>query len=544
MSTYTKLNIVKKYNSREDDTTHSHEKYSKKRIQEDRDFKFKKISNNKKCLCGKCNKGGKCTKCDCLCSKCEKCSYDRFHETNISTEESYTITRWGENENKRGKSVTFGLKMGKKDIDIDYEEEDERKGENEVKYFRPKSKRFKYSNGKKPLFSKETIGENEEIKCRWGKFKGKCFCGMCDQIQKKQVNSVEKTRNKIEIKFFKPSSKRYRYKIERECICGGCSHGGECEINKKKEEEELRRREEEERRRRENEERRRKEEERRKKMREEEERLKKEAKLRSQNEERERRLKEEERIKILEKEKLKIIEQEKIRQQENERKRKMEMERLRKLEEERKRQLEEERRRKLEEERRKLEEEKRKLAEERRNEEREKKKGEEIIQEDYERKRLQEQRMLEETRKNLEDKIKYYQSQRKRFTEEIEMIEKGKRDLEKENLKLLEEQSCRVTNNQNYELFTYKDTEIKTFYMEYIQARYKVSEESFEGRKTVTINIRNARNYDNLNENYKMSESKYMEMNSSKCSGCGRISRFSEMKNENSICPRCRKIII
>ena len=378
---------TKEYNYRQENTqrtknTLMNESMSRKIKSEDKYFVVKKISdNNSTCVCGKCFKGANNTKCNCLCSRCEKCSYDRFHERSIYSEKSYSkkLVKWGEKEYSRGKSDNkhLILKDSKKYLSKNgnFEEEyDEmqRKVDDEVKYFQPNYTKFTCEKCGL-LFNKENLKPNEEVRCRWGKYNIKCFCGMCDFQQKKikKLNNSEsinrRERNKIEIKFFKPIRKKYLYSVERKCICGGCLCGKECEFKKLKNQKNVeedrknkedifkRKREEEERKSRWEENKRKREEEERKRVLEEE--------RRKREEERKKKRDEEERKKRLEEMKRKREEEERRRREEEDRKRREE-ERRKREEEMRRKREEEERRKKMEDMKKKLEEERRKIEEE------------------------------------------------------------------------------------------------------------------------------------------------------------------------------------
>ena len=268
--------------------TLSAETYSRRFQEEDKYIVRKKDIGNK-CVCGKCGKGA----CNCICSRCEKCAYERFHEKTIYKEKSFTkkLVKWGE-ERKTSRietdDNTLKLRAGSHTHTLGHyhDEDDLKRDETLVKYFMPNARKFNCKDKKSPLFTIEGIQVNEERKCRWGGYKRKCFCGMCDLDQAeikrhKTVTKGEKVRNKIEIKYFKPKHKKYRYSVERKCICGSCTCGQTCELalrskkmeeDKLKREEERKRREEELRKKREEEERRRKEEEMRRKIEEEKKR--------------------------------------------------------------------------------------------------------------------------------------------------------------------------------------------------------------------------------------------------------------------------------
>ena len=234
--------------------TLSAETYSRRFQEEDKYIVRKKDIGNK-CVCGKCGKGA----CNCICSRCEKCAYERFHEKTIYKEKSFTkkLVKWGE-ERKTSRietdDNTLRLRAGSHTHTLGHyhDEDDLKRDETLVKYFMPNARKFNCKDKKSPLFTIEGIQANEERKCRWGGYKRKCFCGMCDLDQEeikrhKTVTKGEKVRNKIEIKYFKPKHKKYRYSVERKCICGSCTCGQQCELalrSKKMEEDKLKREEE------------------------------------------------------------------------------------------------------------------------------------------------------------------------------------------------------------------------------------------------------------------------------------------------------------
>ena len=135
---------------------------------------------------------------------------------------------------------------------------------------------------------------------------------------------------------------------------------------------------------------------------------------------------------------------------------------------------------------------------------------------------------LEEEKQNLAEKMKYLQEQRKKLREEIRKYEEGEKILEEENIKIREEERerdiLRESRKQYYDSFLYKDTELKTFYTEYIQQRYEVADQPFPERNTLTINI-------NQNQN----------SNNEVCPGCGNIISPPSM---STICPGCGNVIM
>ena len=171
------------------------------------------------------------------------------------------------------------------------------------------------------------------------------------------------------------------------------------------------------------------------------------------------------RAKLMEEQRLKRIEEERIRKQkleEEERRRKLEEERKKREEEEKRRRLEEERRRQEEERKRKLEEAKRKQEEEERR------------------------RKLEEERKRRQEE----EERRRKEAERKRQEEERKRRLEEEKRRKLEEERREEENQKRiYEQLQFKDVPVKTFYMEYIQKRYKYADVPFPERSSYTVNI-------------------------------------------------------
>ena len=165
--------------------------------------------------------------------------------------------------------------------------------------------------------------------------------------------------------------------------------------------------------------------------------------------------------------------------------------------------------------------------------------------------------------------MKYFQNQRRKFAEEIEKMEKEKREIEYDE----QREILRENNKQYIDIFTYKDTEIKTFYSEYRQSKYKVKEEPLEERKTITISIKNGDNltenlidsYDmvkteerkenyNLNENFTFNDNQNILINNQliadennlRCFECGRIpnKEINLLELDNVICPGCGRMTI
>ena len=220
------------------------------------------------------------------------------------------------------------------------------------------------------------------------------------------------------------------------------------------------------------------------------------------------------RAKLMEEQRLKRIEEERIKKQKLE-----EEERRRKLEEERKkRQEEEERNRKIEEAKKKREEEerRRKLEEEKRRQEEERKRKLEEAKkkrEEEERRRRQE----EERKKRQEDEEKRRrEAERKRLEEE-------------RRLKLEEEKQEEENQKKIYEQLQFKDIPVKTFYMEYIQKRYKYADVPFPERSSYTVNITS--DMVNTSSNMNMNVANMMQNAHSRscqsehllCPGCGRM---------------------
>jgi DNA repair exonuclease SbcCD ATPase subunit len=229
----------------------------------------------------------------------------------------------------------------------------------------------------------------------------------------------------------------------------------------------------------------------------------------------------------------------------------------------------EEEQRKIDEEKRRIEEERRRLEEERRKkqEEEERKRREEMDR----KKREEEEKMLEEKARSLEEKVRYIQNERRKMEEERLRIQKGNKEMEDEESKIIEEESKNkrikeINNRQIYDLYSYKDTEIKTFINDYKKSKYKVMDQPFPERKTITISIQNDENfYNNLNENTQFSQiderrrietlnennnlvnnSTYVLRSSSQCPGCGRLinNGLNFVEVENSMCPGCGRMTI
>ena len=303
--------------------------------------------------------------------------------------------------------------------------------------------------------------------------------------------------------------------------------------------------------------------------REEEERLRKEAEQRKRLQEQKRKREEEERRRKLEEEQRLQLEEERRRL--NEEKRKLEEQRIKrekelrmKLEEERRR-LEEEAKRKEEEQRRLLEEERRKLNEEKLRIA----KAERLKKEEEQRRKLEEEKRRkaeeERKRKKLEE-----ERQRKRKREEEERRRKleAKRK-EEERIKIQEEiKEKEIVENVNkeYQTIQVKNVPLKTFYSEYIQAKYEYENETFPKRKSNFIdiisnrtntsstinsnsirrmNIFNSQNLIKQNRSTQNIHKKSFQKENIFCPGCGRmtssqilsgIQKCTCIKEKNIIC--------
>lgn len=180
--------------------------------------------------------------------------------------------------------------------------------------------------------------------------------------------------------------------------------------------------------------------------------------------------------------------------------------------------------------------------------------------------------MLEEKRRTLEEKMKYIQNERRKIEEERLRLQNGNKKIEEEETKIIEEESEKKINRVNndrqiYDLYSYKDTEIKTFINEYKKSKYKVKNQPFQERKTMTISIQNDERLNNsLNENTLFSQidqrrrlgtfnennssllnnSTYILTKSPQCPGCGRLlnNGLNFVEVENSMCPGCGRMII
>ena len=229
------------------------------------------------------------------------------------------------------------------------------------------------------------------------------------------------------------------------------------------------------------------------------------------------------RAKLMEEQRLKRIEEERIRKQkleEEERRRKLEEERKKREEEEKRRRLEEERRRQEEERKRKLEEAKRKQEEEERR------------------------RKLEEERKRRQEE----EERRRKEAERKRQEEERKRRLEEEKRRKLEEERREEENQKRiYEQLQFKDVPVKTFYMEYIQKRYKYADVPFPERSSYTVNITsdivntssnmnmNVTNMTNINNNENIliqnAHSSSCQSEHLLCPGCGRMTLCQNKSN-------------
>ena len=148
--------------------------------------------------------------------------------------------------------------------------------------------------------------------------------------------------------------------------------------------------------------------------------------------------------------------------------------------------------------------------------------------------------------------MKYLQDQRKKLRDGIKQFEQGQKLLLQQNLRIMEEEkeNDRLRASKQPQVFSYKDTEIKTFYMGNVQQKYKVADQPFPERSTFTINIKDERI---VNDNYN-SESNintnYNNIHNSLCPGCGRMttshiknSTYNYLKVDNS-CPGCGRMLL
>lgn len=216
------------------------------------------------------------------------------------------------------------------------------------------------------------------------------------------------------------------------------------------------------------------------------------------------------------------------------------------------RRYEEERRRKMGEEQMKLDEERRKIQEDRLRLEAERNR-QMANQRPYEEipKIPDNSRLYEEQKQDLVDQMEYLKDQRQKFRNEIKKYEQGQKMLEEENIRIIEEERekdrLRASKQQSlYDTFSYKDTEVKTFYSGYVQKKYTNAAIPFPERSTFTINIKNEQR--NLIDN-RGSNIKYNEINNSLYPACGKM-LSSHIKNSqynyvqiDNLCPGCGRMM-
>jgi hypothetical protein len=239
---------------------------------------------------------------------------------------------------------------------------------------------------------------------------------------------------------------------------------------------------------------------------------------------------EEEIMKIIEKEKKQIIERERIRIQENEKHKKEQMDYYKNMEKESMKSFEDEENR-LNEERRRLKEEEQRILAQSQKDMKDDKGKRKKIEEEFVKNYELEKEMIEEERKKFLKKLREDEEREKKRKLKDKNFEQQKKLLE-DQMKYYMEQRNKIKTGEAYEAKrkkraqyydgNYRDTELKTFHMDYVQKKYKVSNQPFMERTTVTKTIRSSNNIYSQNYN-EMCDINYVD---------------------DSICPACKKLTV
>ena len=96
-------------------------------------------------------------------------------------------------------------------------------------------------------------------------------------------------------------------------------------------------------------------------------------------------------------------------------------------------------------------------------------------------------KMIEMQKQQILNKMKYLRDQTLKYRDEINKFEQGKKYLEEENMRLMQEQKERELlrankQKQMNEPIAYRDTETKTFYTGRVQQKYSNSGQAFDER--------------------------------------------------------------
>ena len=158
--------------------------------------------------------------------------------------------------------------------------------------------------------------------------------------------------------------------------------------------------------------------------------------------------------------------------------------------------------------------------------------------------RIKKMKMEEEERRRREEEERRRREEEERLRREAER--KRKEEEERRRRKMEEEQRLRLEKERKekemaeakrrlLEQMQFKDVPVKTFYMEYIQKRYKNADMPFPERNTYTINITQdmAQTNSNINMNINQNlliQNRNIQSGNCICPGCGRMT-YSQMSN-------------
>ena len=148
--------------------------------------------------------------------------------------------------------------------------------------------------------------------------------------------------------------------------------------------------------------------------------------------------------------------------------------------------------------------------------------------------------------------MNYLKEQGKSFEIEIRKSEEDHKMLEDESIKIEEKKKIkdeRIRNiNQMHPYinsFSYKDTELKTFYFDEIQTPYKVADLPFPKRNTKTLSFKTEESNENLSTNFNtfinMNEVKITDITNSNYKL--NVVDFNN-NSTNFMCPGCGKILV
>ena len=146
--------------------------------------------------------------------------------------------------------------------------------------------------------------------------------------------------------------------------------------------------------------------------------------------------------------------------------------------------------------------------------------------------------------------MQYLRDQTLKYRDEIIKFEEGKKYLEEENMKLMQEQKERELLRANkqkpvYRPMAYKDTEIKTFYTGRVQQKYIIAGQPFEERYSNGYNADFCQNCGKI----VLPEQNNTDINNTVCLNCGKMvlsSSIGQNNNDinNPLCQTCGKIVL